>query len=571
MTGRLAPAFDVQPPSGTAVLKYFRTLQHLKLSQAAYQLRNRLLPAGKVREAVGDLHLRQAIQCLPFACPVSPSVDKTDISFLNKSRSLEIESMDWSCADEAKLWRYNLHYFDYLRWDSYSPTTKNTLIDSWVMSDLVGAADAWEAYPVSLRAANWIKYFLQVSEEGEVSAAWQRSLAEQMLWLEVNLEYHLLANHLLKNAKALIFSGVYFVGDMARRHLDLGLRIMLAETSEQMLADGGHFERSPMYHSICLEDYLDVVNLLSANSELVKADNLSELKDAAARGLQFLDDILCADGGIPLFNDAASGISAAPSELVAYGQRVLNRPKEEKPEGPLRVCRSDSGYYGYRHNGDSVLIDCGPIGPDCQLGHAHCDTLSYELCINGRRIIVDSGVHDYETSELRQYVRSTAAHNTVRVDGVEQSEIWGAFRVARRAKPIFAELSEWQEGNLDFRGAHDGYCRLPGKPVHERRVRMESAGRWAFSDVVTGNGDHLIESFIHIHPDFSVSPDSDQSFLINDGESPVARLHVDSECEIRVVIGKYCPEFGKQLENPVLILSSQGLLPLSLGYSVEKI
>ena len=175
------------------------------------------------------------------------------------------------------------------------------------------------------------------------------------------------------------------------------------------------------------------------------------------------------------------------------------------------------------------------------------------------------------TSELRQYVRSTAAHNTVRIDGMEQSEIWGAFRAARRAKPIFAELSDWHDDCLEFRGAHNGYCRLPGNPVHERRIRMELAGRWVFSDVVTGSGIHLIESFIHIHPDFGVNPESDRSFLITDGVCPLARLHVESECEIRVVVGNYCPEFGKQLENSVLILSLQGLLPLSLSYSVEKI
>jgi len=571
MTVRLAPTFSVQPPSGITILKYIRTLRHLKLSQFGNQLRKRLFPAASAREIPGELCRRQDLHCLPFARPVSPEVEQSDIKFLNKSRKLDIEAMDWRCTDAAKLWRYNLHYFDYLHWDSYSPETKNGLIASWIRLNPIGATAAWEPYPVSLRTVNWIKYFLLAGKGGKVSRTWERSLAKQLLWLEANLEYHLLANHLLKNAKALIFSGAYFSGDMAHRHLGKGMHLMLEEAAEQILPDGGHFERSPMYHCIVLEDVLDVVNLLNANAGLARTEDLSVLKHAASRGLQFLEDVLNADGDIPLFNDAASGISPEPSELLAYGQRALNRHAVEKPDGPSRVCLSDTGYFGYRYNGDSLLIDCGPIGPDYQLGHGHCDTLSYELCINGRRVIVDSGVHDYEISELRQYVRSTAAHNTVRIDGMEQSEIWGAFRVARRARPIFAELSEWQEGILDFRGAHDGYCRLPGKPVHERRVRMESAGRWAFSDVVTGNGNHLIESFIHIHPDFSVIPESDQSFLINDGETPVALLHVESKCEIRVVIGNYCPEFGKQLENPVLILSSQSLLPLSLSYSVEKI
>jgi uncharacterized heparinase superfamily protein len=571
MTESLDVTFRVRPLSGFTILKYLRTLRHLKLLQVGHQLRRRLLPAASVGKVPDDLCRRQGIQYLPFARQVSPEVEPTDIKFLNKTRKIDIQAMDWRCMGTAKLWRYNLHYFDYLHWDSYSPETKDELITSWIRLNPIGAADAWEPYPVSLRTVNWIKFFLLAGQGGEVPGTWQRSLAQQLLWLEANLEYHLLANHLLKNAKALIFSGVYFSGDMARRHLGKGMHLMIEETAEQMLADGGHIERTPMYHCIVLEDLLDVVNLLNANAGLVMTEDLGVLRRTASRALQFLEGILAADGEISLFNDAAFGISPEPSELLAYGQRVLNRKSGDKPKAPSRICLSDTGYFGYRYNGDGLLIDCGPIGPDYQPGHGHCDTLSYELCINGRRVIVDSGVHDYEKSELRQYIRSTAAHNTVRIDGMEQSEIWGAFRVARRARPLVAELSDWHEGCLEFRGAHDGYCRLPGKPVHERRVRVESSGRWIFSDVVTGSGSHLIESFIHIHPDFNVCSDNDHSFLIKDGAVPVARLRPDSECEVSTVTGNYCPEFGKRCKNPVLILSSHGPLPLSLSYAVEKL
>ena len=95
-----------------------------------------------------------------------------------------------------------------------------------------------------------------------------------------------------------------------------------------------------------------------------------------------------------------------------------------------------SGYFVIRNLDDMLVVDCGEVGPDYQPGHAHCDTLSFELASDGRTIIVDSGVYDYEDSEMRRYVRSTRAHNTAMVDGCEQSEIWGAFRVARRARPI---------------------------------------------------------------------------------------------------------------------------------------
>ncbi|MBK6451783.1 MAG: heparinase II/III-family protein [Proteobacteria bacterium] len=125
-------------------------------------------------------------------------------------------------------------------------------------------------------------------------------------------------------------------------------------------------------------------------------------------------------------------------------------------------------------------LDCGPIGPDYQPGHAHCDTLSFELCVDGQRVVVDSGVHDYDVGPQRAYDRSTGAHNTVMVDGVEQSEIWG-FRVARRARPLFAELSEWSNGELRFQGSHDGYHRIRGRVRHEREFSFNRrvAGRFA--------------------------------------------------------------------------------------------
>ena len=139
--------------------------------------------------------------------------------------------------------------------------------------------------------------------------------------------------------------------------------------------------------------------------------------------------------------------------------------------------RSDlpwTGYFGYRHGGDSLIVDCGPVGPDYQPGHAHCDTLSYELHVGGVPIVVDSGTFDYEPGQFRHYLRSTAAHNTVRIDGQEQSEIWGQFRVARRARPVEAHLSDWAGGRLVFSGEHDGYRRLPGKPRHRREICIDS-------------------------------------------------------------------------------------------------
>ena len=95
----------------------------------------------------------------------------------------------------------------------------------------------------------------------------------------------------------------------------------------------------------------------------------------------------------------------------------------------------DAGYYGARGSGHYVVCDAAPIGPDYQPGHAHGDLLSFELSLAGRRVIVDAGVHGYDGDPLRAWCRSTRAHNTVEIDGEDQCEFWGTFRVARRARP----------------------------------------------------------------------------------------------------------------------------------------
>ena len=299
-----------------------------------------------------------------------------------------------------------------------------------------------------------------------------RSLYLQAAWLERNIEHHLLANHYLKNAKALFFAGAYFAGVDADRWLKKGLKILGEESREQILPDGGHHERSPMYHCIVVEDYLDVLNLACSNRNLVDPDCIDMLQQRTTAALDFLHDILAPDGQIPLFNDSAFGIAKTPAQLFNYASRVMQYSPPEYPDG-LSICaKPDSGYYVIRDRNDMCIIDCGLIGPDYQPGHAHCDTLSYELSLNGRRIVVDAGVYDYESGEDRVYARSTHAHNTVAVDMQEQSEIWGVFRVARRARPMQSRLEQLDDGRVRFEGAHDGYHRLAGQDYPSARSRI---------------------------------------------------------------------------------------------------
>ncbi len=556
---------------------YVRTLGYLRPSQVAYFLCRRILPQLPSVVTAAEPSLRAGIAMVPGISVSSSTGDDSELCFLGRSKRFEQGNMSWGCRDMPKLWRYNLHYFDYLHDPRRSDENKCFLIADWIQRNPPRTEDAWEPYTVSLRIVNWIKFFLlpniaglKESSERPLRREWLESLYQQVLWLEKNVEYHILANHYLKNGVALFFAGLYFQGIDADRWLHKGLKIFQEELAEQFLADGGHFERSPMYHSICVVDCLDILNLTTNSPAMISGKITDEFIGKVRAALDFLNDICLPDGGIPLFNDSAFGIAPTPSQIFDYAERVIGYNRLPQPTSSAVTTLSTSGYYVCRHARDMIIIDCGPIGPDYQPGHAHCDTLSYELAIDGRRVVVDSGVFDYEPSQERAYVRSTRAHNTVIVDGMEQSEVWGVFRVARRARPIQGRIDKAESGAILFEGAHDGYCRLPGTPVHRRRISYDEQGSWVITDELIGAGCHHMESVVHIHPDFTIVRSGAQSFRVERCGEMIATIEVLSDCEATVEAGCYFPEFGLSSKNSVIAFSCSGEVPLQLSYRIRK-
>jgi uncharacterized heparinase superfamily protein len=466
--------------------------------------------------------------------------DKDTFSFMNNNKQFSGGTVDWRCFEMPKLWRYNLHYFDYLLDAGRPLEDRCRLIDDWIAENPVSAPYAWEPFPVSLRIVNWVKFFLSEGKN-QVKPAWLKSLYHQVLWLDRNIEYHLLGNHFFKNAKALLFAEVFFEDSDAERWLRKGIEILTAELNEQIMQDGGHFERSPMYHSMILEDCLDLINVLKYRNESKLRGITEKLEDAADRMVAFLGGLCHPDEQIALFNDAAFGIEMPPQNLFKYYEDLTNK-MVSTPKGPL-LSYPDTGYYVMSaDSGNRMLIDCGPIGPDYQPGHSHCDTLSFELSLKGRRVIVDSGCSQYEDSEIRKYNRGNRGHNTIMIDGENQSEVWSSHRCARRAKPLYAELDRQSDGTLFFKGAHDGYRRLKGRPIHHRSVKWLN-DTILIEDRIEGHGRHDIESRLHIHPDLQVVPDENR-VEIKDNDQTYLTISLAGMGRIEVVEGWYCPEFG---------------------------
>ncbi len=327
--------------------------------------------------------------------------------FLNKEGELSGPG-SWNDPDQDKLWLYNLHYFDDInaKYAGDCVAWHRAQINRWISENPLFSGYGWEPYPLSLRIVNWIKWLLSGNK---MEDDWLESLALQARYLRKRLEYHLLGNHLFANAKALVFAGLYFGGDEADEWLKKGLSILKKQLPEQVLRDGGHFELSPMYHSIILEDLLDLVNMGQSFGLFVpRTALLQEWTDTIQRMQRWLKVMCHPDGEVSFFNDTAMGIAAVPQNLEKYAER-LGLSEVAAPEGAVTRI-SDSGYIRLELGEAIVLLDVARIGPDYLPGHAHADTLSFELSLFGQRVVVNSGISCYGVSDKRLQQRCTAAH-----------------------------------------------------------------------------------------------------------------------------------------------------------------
>ena len=439
----------------------------------------------------------------------STQIGENTFRLLNENRHIR----SWNDPEIPKLWLYNLHYFD-------SPTPD--LIKRWISENASGSGNGWEPYPLSQRITNWIKYELS---GGMLPQAALRSLAQQAEGLLRKIEYHLLGNHLWANAKALLFVGAFFSGPSATRWLKAGEKILNREVREQILADGGHIERSPMYHAMILEDVLDMVNLSRVYPGLVP-----DVRPIAGPMLGWLKQMMHPDGEISFFNDAAFGIAPAPQQIYDYAR-------------DLQIAHSDiglgvSGYIRLEHGPAVVIFDAAEMGPAYQPGHGHADALSFELSVEGRRMLVNSGTSTYEKSPDRLLERGTAAHNALRVDGLDQSEMWGAFRVGGRAHcfDIRTDHQRFAEAS------HTGYQRLSQPLTHRRRIELGQQEA-IITDTLNGRGEHLVEIFFHTYP------------------GTAAPIEFDPKMQVSTEDSQYHPQFGISIRNRKVLGRWRGRCP----------
>ncbi len=510
-----------------------RTIRYLKPRQIGFQVWMRLY-RPKIRSFKGVEAVRLQGQ---RPLPKEACLQGETFTFLNHSS----EFRGWNPMEQGALWVYNLNYMDWLGQENLGVEERAVWLDRFVQ-DLSTNRVGLDPYPIALRGINWVKFISTYWEQinPERRQRWLDSLYAQYELLTRKLEFHLLGNHLLEDLYSLFIAALFFRNKAFWR---LSTRWLERELQEQILPDGAHYEQSPMYHAILLDRLLDCYNYALHNPLFEGQERwVTLLRKRAEQMLGHLESILYADGSIPLLNDSAYGIAPQASDLFRYAETL----GLQWVGIPLKEC----GYRKFKNDHLETIWDVGEIQASYQPGHSHSDTLHYELRIDGRPFVIDTGISTYDKGGRRLLERSTRAHNTVVIPGRDSNEVWDGFRVGRRAR---VALLKDQEGEVAAQ--HDGYG---ASRIHQRSFRL-------LADALEIE-DHLPEgvrgvSYLHLAPGVEVLEDSLECV-----RTSMADLRIEGATRVERLSGSAACRYNRLLAISILAIHFEH----TLKYRITK-
>ena len=476
-------------------LLYFRTISQLRPAQILHRVRLRAQRAvvGRFPDCFEALLTRPAPShvgwpndFVPIDARLSwPSLEELELgkmTLLGQSRNLGSPPR-WLDPEVEQLWRYHLHYWDWAWGLAQEPDRGRAravfcqLLTSWTDQTHFGRWDEWSPYVVALRAWSWCGQYDTLVRGSDLEEPFVKAMRLHAKFLKWHLELDVGGNHLIKNLKALVGLGM-FLGD--RRLLERAMRSLEREVARQVLPDGGHFELAPAYHCQVLGDLVDLERLLGVKCP-------PWLSVVVPKMRRWLGTVLLPDGTVPLLNDGYP-VDGLLVEALEPGP----------PSPPGLTLLPDSGLAVLRRSGLFVLADVGMPCPDELPAHAHADTLGFWFYAGLTQVVGEGGTSTYEAGWVRDYERGTAAHSTVQVDATNSTEVWGAFRAARRARPTVLHTNS-EDSVIVLTASHDGYRFLRGRPIHTRTWVLDGTGLRVI-DEVDGLGEHDLVVRFHGTP-----------------------------------------------------------------------
>lgn len=466
----------------------------------------------------------------------------------------QLDYLDAAVAGDKKVtWELNRHQYFlmlgrayWLSGDERYAAVFVAHVTSWMDENPPKLGINWaSSLEVSFRAIAWLwalRFFAESpAVNDDVVLRMLKFLYLHASHLETFLSTYFSPNtHLTGEALGLFYIGLLLPEFRdAQRWRDLGLEILVSQLPRHVKPDGVYFEQSSYYHRYTADFYIHLAILLEANGfELPR-----ELEPRLQLLLDHLMYLTRPDGTTPFFGDddggrlifldqraandfrsvLATGAAlfdradykfvageATEETLWLLGSDGMRAFDEITPQQPAKesVAFDDGGYYvmrdGWSPNANYLLFDCGPHGM-ANCGHAHADALAIELAANGRTLLVDPGTFTYTGGrELRDWFRSSPAHNTVTVDRQSSSVMGDTF--TWKTKTSCERLAWIEHERFTYvSGRHNGFEQIAKPGRHTRSILFLKHDYWLLRDELELTGKHQIDQWFHF--DSGVSPD----------------------------------------------------------------
>jgi uncharacterized heparinase superfamily protein len=457
---------------------------------------------------------------------------------------------------------------------------------------------------VAFRSISWLWVWHLLCGTADIRPGFRedlcRSLAIHGRHIETYLSTYFSPNtHLLGEAMALFFIGTLCPEiPAAPRWKERGWSIICREAQRQVRKDGMYFEQSTYYHVYALDMCLHARILAQRNEVLIPR----EFDLVLERMLEFLYGISQV-GVVPRFGDDDGGrlfdprrnLSKHLLDPLATGAALFGRSDWARAAGSLcpetiwllgsqtaagferlligdrqvhSVASIESGIYvlaACETRCEQLVVDAGPQGQG-HCGHGHADALSVHLSVAGQEWLTDPGTFSYVAGEeTREAFRSTAAHNTLQVDGISQASPTGPFSWTDLPN-VYTDF--WKTGRTSafFEAHHTGYARLPNPVIHRRYIFYLHSQFWLIRDVAEGEGTHALDLYWHLAPRIQCEVRTAHGFLFRapDGTGLALRSTEGNHWLSKIVRGDYSAAYGRKESALVLRCSIKGEIPCGL-------
>lgn len=487
-----------------------------------------------------------------------------EITFLNETVSFEdgeAVSVDANSVLEQSLhWQLKFWGFEHLKpvWlSSHDPSeisnediaVHRTWLNDWTYDHPIAAdphylRQYWMPHSVCLRILNLARYDSLFADhlDDEFREEIRRFIFKNAAFLSDNVEHGVGGNHLVENAVALIVAGVY-ADELAWRRQ--GRQIFERAAENQFFGDGGHIERSPMYHLIVLQRFLTAIDLLETIGE-----ESQKILSAAEDGIQFLERLRPPDDRIPLLNDSVFGEALPLMSCLAYARSVGLEVALCHNEGMHTKSLPESGFYWFGDDNTRLLVAAHEVTVPHLPAHAHVHPGQVCMWVDGKRVLTDTGVFEYAAGPRRHRTRSVRSHNTVQVADTEPVRLASSFWLWGELDPTVKFDTQPKKIEFSYSAGNIGQLEY-----HHERVIENDSGVWNITDTVD-TGDSVVGRF-HIHPNYDVAHIGETLEVQDEDSKSVLSVNPFGYRDVSVEKSPYYPAYGVEMSRDVITITSQ--------------